>query len=109
MQGSWTGQVHPNISEDWYSFEDKYTVKCTRENHPTKLDKPGCLFDVLADPEERHDLALEMPEKAKELAEKLKEATKGWYNPFRGQGNKTLEHEACKVAHDTGFYQPYLD
>ena len=62
------------------------------------------MFDILADPEERRDLAMEMPGKAREILGKMKEAEKHWFNPDRGNADP----RACSLAKETGFYQPYL-
>ena len=95
-QAGWCGQVHPNISTTWNSFE-------TIENcsYPGKL---GCLFDVLNDEGEHHDLSLEMPEKAQEIYDKMLRAEKKFYNPNRGDPDP----RACDIAESTGFWQPYL-
>ena len=59
-QAGWPGKLHPNVSVDWDSYAT--TEQCTRP----EIGKIGCLFDVIADPEERIDLALSMPTKARE-------------------------------------------
>ena len=64
----------------------------------------GCLFDVLADPSERHDLALERPAKAREIRAKMARAEARWYNPDRGEPDP----RACAVARASGFWQPFL-
>jgi arylsulfatase I/J len=111
-QSGWCGQVHPNVSADWHSFSEKFTERCTRREKGQ--EKVGCLYDVLADPTEHHDLALEMPEKAKEIFAKMQEAEKHWFNPYRGQCDDDHPEAcsngpvACELAKRTGFFQPYL-
>lgn len=97
-QAGWTGQVHPNSSQPWDSFKDYHN--CTHGD----IGKVGCLFDVLADPGEHNDLALQMPAKANELFAKLKAAEADWFNPDRGAPNQ----KACDVAASTGFWGPFL-
>ena len=98
QQAGWCGQVHPNLTVQWNSFEtiEECTVEAT--------GKLGCLFDVLADPTEHNDLALKMPEKALEIKQKMEAAEKAWFNPDRGAPNEA----ACVVAKETGYWQPFL-
>ena len=119
-QSGWCGQVHPNLTQPWDTFSHNSTEHCTHPRrcweHPTphkKKCKVGCLFDILADPEERKDLAREMPEKAREILDKMKEAEKHWFDPDRspaaiGLNGTTTRWHACVVARTSGFYQPYL-
>jgi len=97
-QAGWCGQIHPNTSMAWDTFHD--IEHCTHE----KKGKVGCLFDILADPGEHHDLALEMPDKANEILAKMKQAENTWFNPDRGSVNPG----GCVIAKKTGFYQPWL-
>ena len=71
--------MHPNLTLRWDSF--KSVEHCTDASR----SKVGCLFDVLRDPEERHDLALEMPQQAALMLRKLQNATRHWFNPERGK------------------------
>lgn len=89
-QNGWPGQVHPNASNVWDSFED--VANCSS----------GCLFDVVDDPQERVDLAQKLPQKTHELYEKLKQAP--FYDPDRGTPNP----RACDYAKRTGFWSPFL-
>ena len=119
-QSGWCGQVHPNLTQPWDTFSRNSTEHCThlikegskpshghdcwKKDEPHKDCKVGCLFDILADPEERRDLAMEMPAKAREILGKMKAAEKHWFNPDRGKPDP----RACSLAKETGFYQPYL-
>lgn len=98
-QSGWCGQVHPNLTQPWDTFASASVEECT-----VNSDKVGCLFDVLADPTEHHDLARAMPDKAEEILAKMQQAEHHWFNPDRGQPDP----RACTVARETGFYQPYL-
>jgi len=97
-QSGWCGQIHPNLTKPWDSFN---TVEACTVPEKGKI---GCLFDVLEDPGEHHDLAIEMPQKAKEIFQKMKEAEKLWFNPDRG----SPDPKACVIASETGFWQPFL-
>ena len=97
-QAGWPGKLHPNVSLKWDSFAD--IENCT----VPAAGKLGCLFDVMVDPSERHDLALEMPEKAAQLWAKLQEAELRWFDPDRGSPNP----RACQLARDSGYWQPFL-
>jgi len=97
LQDGWTGQFHPNNTLPWDSYEHQHN--CTIKEQ----GKIGCLFDVVNDPEERHDIVLEMPEKAAEIYTKMQAAQKTWYNPNRGKPNK----HACGLAISTGFWRPF--
>ena len=109
-QSGWCGQHHPNLTQPWDTFARNATEHCThprqcwKEEAPREGCKVGCLFDILADPEERRDLALARPDKAREILAKMKRAEKHWFNPDRGQPDP----RACTVAREAGFYQPYL-
>ena len=89
-QNGWPGQVHPNTTVAWDSFAD--VLDCAA----------GCLFDVGADPEERHDLAAAMPDKVAELRAKLEGAA--FYDPDRGEPDP----RACAAANRTGYWAPFL-
>ena len=93
--------MHPNTSKPWDSF--KSTIQCN--NTAAGGTKLGCLFNVLADPGEHEDLALAMPDKAREILAKMEAAETGWFNPFRGEP----DHRACAVAKKSGFWGPFVD
>ena len=90
-QSGWCGETHPNLTAPWDSFAD--VAVCT-----TKA-KPGCLFDVLADPRETRDLALAMPAKAREIRAKMERAEREWFDPDRGDPDP----RACALARERGF------
>lgn len=97
QQAGWCGEVHPNNTQPWDSF--KTVEQC---NTSTKI---GCLFNVLEDPGEHHDLALSQPGIAKDILGRMMKAQHGWYNPDRGNPDP----RACEVAETTGFWAPFLD
>jgi len=98
LQDGWTGQVHPNLSAPWDSYHS--VQYCTRQ----EINKLGCLFDVMKDPSERNDLALEMPQKVNEIYAAMMKAQETWFNPDRG----TPDPKACRKSRRTGFWQPWL-
>ena len=98
-QAGWCGNVHPNNTLPWDSFA---TVE---QCNDTATGKVGCLFDVVQDPGGHDDLALAMPEKARELLAKMEAAQQTWFDPFRG----TPDAAACEVAARTGFWGPFVD
>jgi hypothetical protein len=95
---AWGGPLYPNAStalpgRDVYSR----TLFC----------KPGCLFNVSHDPEERHDLAAAQPALLQDmLAELAKLAKTVWNRP------RTRADPACLLAARdlySGFLGPWLD
>lgn len=99
-QSGWCGQVHPNKSKPWDSF--KSVIQCN--NTASGGRKLGCLFNVVEDPGEHMDLALTMPQKAREILDKMLEAEKLWFNPDRGPP----DNRACEAAEKTGFWGPFV-
>jgi len=69
--------------------------------------KDGCLYDIINDPYEYHDLALEQPNVLKHMVDTLDRLNLGVFEPDRG--NQTLQ--ACAVGMDKykGFYGPFVD
>ena len=68
-------------------------------------NKIGCLFNVVEDPTEHRDLALEMPDKAKELLGKLIAVSRTQFRPDRGSGDQ----RACEQLKKNGnFFGPWL-
>jgi hypothetical protein len=57
------------------------------------------------DPGEHNDLALSMPQKAQQILARMDTAEKAWYNPNRGE----LDHRACSVAAETGYWGPFAN
>lgn len=97
-QAGWCGPIHPNSSMAWDSFAT--TINCSW----TPPYRFGCLFDVVNDPNEHVDLASSLPEKATELYHALLRAEQGFFDPDRGQPDP----EGCRLANDTGWWQPFL-
>jgi arylsulfatase B len=66
----------------------------------------GCLFDIMADPNEDHQIK-DQPEVVAQMMQRLQELNKSNFNPNRGAQNKL----ACEVAVDKygGFYGPFID
>ena len=69
----------------------------------------ACLFNIFADPEERHNLS-EDPEHASVLAEmkqRLKEKQKTFFDPHRTGGSYEVVVEAAEQLYK-GFWGPFL-
>eukprot|EP00660_Eupelagonema_oceanica_P014394 gene14394-15969_t len=58
----------------------------------------GCLFDVVADPEERHDLAAEVPALARDLRERLALAKRGYFQ------NHDVGIDTCPAGWKPGWW-----
>ena len=67
---------------------------------------PGCLFNVLADPSEYHDLASQHPDIVTRLRTRIAEHQKTVYSPDRG----THDRNMCLTGLDrhNGFLGPWL-
>jgi len=66
----WTGPQSPNRSEvNWETVVD-----CTS----------GCLFDIVADPSEYHDLAASNPSLVKDMLSRIREINQTVFSPRRG-------------------------
>ena len=99
-----TGPTFPNASTPWTSNTSIAvpSFACSLPN------KAGCLFNVSADPTEHNDLALD-PMYSAELARllaRLREVSKTFFNPSRGNGDQ----QACaQVKANGNFFGPWLD
>ena len=94
-QAGWTGPQYPNLTNPNGGIRD--IEHCSDS---------GCLYNIKQDPEERKNLASEMPDMLKEMQAKLDKVKATYFNPDRG-------HEwpgACETAVDKygGFWGPFL-
>eukprot|EP01060_Flectonema_neradi_P024945 TRINITY_DN33809_c0_g1_i1.p1 TRINITY_DN33809_c0_g1~~TRINITY_DN33809_c0_g1_i1.p1 ORF type:complete len:542 (+),score=108.86 TRINITY_DN33809_c0_g1_i1:79-1626(+) len=66
----------------------------------------GCLYHIVEDALELHDVSTTFPSKLTDLMTLLKDLNANNYNPVRGKGNK----DACKAATELyhGFYGPFI-
>ena len=73
---------------------------------PGRNCSSGCLFDIIADPNEDHQIK-DKPEVVAQMMQRLQELNKSNFNPGRGAQNKL----ACEVAVNKydGFYGPFID
>jgi arylsulfatase I/J len=98
-QASWCGPKYPNNSVQWHTYQ---TVE-----HCTTRNKKACLFNVMEDPTEHHDLALKMPELVDTMLARMQELQKTVYDPMRGQAEV---RDACAaVVRNGGFWGPWRD
>ena len=93
-QAGWTGPHYPNTTNPAGGI--KTVEKCG----------DGCLFNIMNDPEERVNLAGTMPEKLKEMQDKLAKYQATYFNPNRG----SPWPGACQAALEKydGFWGPFL-
>ena len=92
----WTGPVYPNSTDP-----DGGVIAC---EHCSK--RQGCLYDIINDPGEHHNLASRMPRKLKKMRERLREYQATHFNPNRGEGSQA----ACDAALNEydGFWGPFI-
>lgn len=118
----WFGKYYPNCtsvhdmndtSKGYPSFVDMkifdkrvnfpdastFTVNCSATS------AGACLFNVLEDPTEHHDLADEMPELVAELMTNLKEMQKNHYKRDLGEGQRVA---VMTPVFNGKFYGPFL-
>ncbi len=99
---TWTGPVFPNASTPW-TIDSSIDVPGVQCSTPYKI---GCLFNVTADPTEHNDLGLSQWDEAKRLLDRLREWSKTYFNPDRGDADP----KACKqLKKNGGFYGPWLE
>ena len=124
VYGTWTGPLYPNCSsagqppdatagKPWFRdvkfFGESVNFSSTEAGENKLLwvhdCGDGCLFDVVADPNEHVDLAAERPSVMQDLRTQLTRLNKGLFNPGRGETNVT----ACDVGvEEGGFYGPFV-
>ena len=95
-----TGPHYPNASTPlWHN--NVPTFDCST---PFKV---GCLFNLTADPTEHHDLALERPQDALRLLDLLKNSSRTFFDPNRGDYTPGF----CRQMQgpNRGFFGPWLE
>ena len=97
----WLGPVYPNASTDW---DAGAMFDCGDPLQPSAA-RPGCLFDVFSDPEERRDVARDNPAVVQALRARVAEAARHVFDPDRGVEDSL----ACDTALHTwhGFWGPF--
>ena len=97
----WTPKLYPREEYPQPQYKalpvDHWPQDCTK----------GCLFDIIADPNERDELSLQKPEVLSKMVAKLAELNKSYYNPNRGE----MDLKACTTALEKyhGYYGPFID
>lgn len=66
----------------------------------------GCLFDILADPTESHDVAAENPMVVSAMWKRLKKLNEDTFNPDRGDRG-TIDVAPCHAMQKIGYYGPF--
>ena len=94
-QAGWTGPQYPNRTNPNGGI--KAIERC---------GESGCLYNIKTDPEERTNLAKQMPDMLKKMQAALSEYRKGYFNPDRGR----VWPGACETAINQygGFWGPFL-
>ncbi len=97
IENAWTSAFYPNATTSWC---DTCPLDCGT------IDKPTCLFNVLADPTEHVNVAAKNPDIVAAMAARLKELTRGVFAPDRGDA---ATKEPCAAgAASGGFVVPFL-
>ena len=98
-QASYCGPSYPNNSVAWDTWAT--VEECTT------AAKVGCLFNVFDDPSERHDLALQKPQLAAAMMQRMRELDATLFDPPRGAPDHA---GACEqVERNGGYWGPWLD
>ena len=94
LQAGWTGPQYPNLTNPRGGIN--VVEKCG----------DGCLYNIKTDPEERVNLATQMPDVLKKMQAALREYQKSHFNPDRGG----VWPGACDTAVNQygGFWGPFL-
>ena len=96
QQAGWTGPQYPNMTDT--NGNGILTL--------TECGRTGCLYNIKDDPEERTNLAAQMPEKLEEMLAKLKLYQATHFNPDRGT-NSPLACDAALTKYG-GFFGPFV-
>ena len=93
-QAGWTGPQYPNRT-------NPHGIRAIE-----RCGDAGCLYNIKTDPEERKNLALQMPDVLEKMQVALSEYQKGYFNPDRGK----QWPGACDTAVNQygGFWGPFL-
>ena len=93
----WTGPVYPNSTNP--------NGGIGVAEHCDKIG--GCLYNIMDDPGEHNNLASKMPDKLKEMQDKLSKYQATHFNPDRGERDPA----ACEAALNKygGFWGPYVN
>jgi arylsulfatase I/J len=105
-QNIWTGKYYPNASTSWNDVP--YHCGVPANGSTPAIGKGGCLFNILDDPTEHHELDVTTPANAKIVAElfaELSAVDATTFTPNRGK----VAPEACQAAVQTsrGFWGPF--
>ena len=99
MRACWSGPLYPNASQNLYNNSGPFLSPC----QPTRVCAgDGCLFDVVEDPSERSNLALD-PAHSNVLItmqQRLEEENRNNFKPNRG----TFDQRVCAAAEKVGGY-----
>jgi len=88
----WTGPVYPNSTGIHLGLE--YYQNCVG----------GCLYHIIADPNEYYELSATYPGIFEEMSIKSRNLFSTVYNPDRG----VPDPKACQVIQEVGYFSPWL-
>ena len=91
---TWSGPRFPNHTSHLVDF-GKIAENCSA----------GCLYEVMSDPTEHHEISAAHPEIVAELQARLEAVEAKAWIPNRG----TAMREACNRSRYAGHYGPWID
>jgi arylsulfatase B len=97
----WSGRVFPNAT-DTNACLTSSVLQCGGASK-------GCLFDVVGDPGEHHDVSAAHPDVLTEMQGMLRDEEKRVFRPDRGCDGESCAEAVCKAADAAGgFWAPFL-
>ena len=97
--GFWWGPDYPNSS---------VKLNATAPGCPDASSGSGCLYQIIDDPSEHHDLSKQMPEKLQELLARFKEIGRSAFQSDALGSLDTAGMEAAVKGEYHGFVGPWL-
>jgi len=101
-QNIWTGELYPNATTKWTDV----LYHCGVPGTPP-VGKGGCLFNILSDPTEHHDVAAAHPDIVADLHARIVAHQATAFSPNRGVQDNALACAAVENKWD-GRWGPFL-
>eukprot|EP01065_Artemidia_motanka_P026718 TRINITY_DN31978_c0_g1_i1.p1 TRINITY_DN31978_c0_g1~~TRINITY_DN31978_c0_g1_i1.p1 ORF type:complete len:539 (+),score=164.55 TRINITY_DN31978_c0_g1_i1:89-1705(+) len=94
----WPGPHFPNTSSSWNPSESREKCGTTPAT--------GCMYNIIEDPGEHHNLASSMGERFEQMLRRVEELQQDVYSPDRG----VVDPKACELGTGRygGFWGPFL-